>query len=199
MNTNMFSEAFHRVLKIVYLRHRHNRRIDYLIYILLKIARDKAFEQLLKMEKGKHTHRKCDIHKRHQRAVSYAVFATIEQLDNCAYRVSSETKPGECYMVQTVQLACTCQTKCQFCLACAHIYSCTCLDACTNTTVCKHMHLVHMKNKPNNIMDTSAPETQQLDYIESAATISFPLSVVQSGSNLQIFKIIAMTARIPKH
>ena len=52
MNTNMFSEAFHRVLKIVYLQHRHNRRIDYLIYILLKIVRDKAFEQLLKMEKG---------------------------------------------------------------------------------------------------------------------------------------------------
>ena len=36
MNTNMFLEAFHRVLKIVYLRHQHNRRIDYLIYILLK-------------------------------------------------------------------------------------------------------------------------------------------------------------------
>ena len=51
MNTNMFSEAFHRVLKIVYLRHQQNRRIDYLIYILLKISRDKAFEQLLKMEK----------------------------------------------------------------------------------------------------------------------------------------------------
>ena len=29
MNTNMFLEAFHRVLKIVYLRHQHNRRIDY--------------------------------------------------------------------------------------------------------------------------------------------------------------------------
>ena len=46
--------------------------------------------------------------------MSYAVLATIEQLDNCAYRVSSETKPGECYMVQTIQLACTCQTKYQF-------------------------------------------------------------------------------------
>ena len=65
MNTNMFLEAFHRVLKIVYLRHQHNRRINYLIYILLKISRDKAFEQLLKIEKGKATHRICDIHKRH--------------------------------------------------------------------------------------------------------------------------------------
>ena len=63
MNTNMFSESFHQVLKIVYLRHQHNRRIDYLIYILLKVARDKAFEQLQKTEKGKHTHRICDINK----------------------------------------------------------------------------------------------------------------------------------------
>ena len=91
--------------------------------------------------------------------MSYAVLATIEQLDNCAYRVSSETKSGECYTVQTIQLACTCQTKCQLCSACAHMYSC--LDACTNTTVCKHMHLVHMKSKPNNIMDTSSQEVQQ--------------------------------------
>ena len=80
MNTNMFSEAFHRVLKIVYLRHQHNRRIDYLIYVLLKIARDKAFEQFQKMEKGKTTHRICDIHKRHRRALSYAVLAIIEQM-----------------------------------------------------------------------------------------------------------------------
>ena len=55
MNTNMFSEAFYRVLKIVHLRHQHNRRVDYLIYIVLKISRDKAFEQLVKMEKGKNT------------------------------------------------------------------------------------------------------------------------------------------------
>ena len=52
------------------------------------------------------------------------------------------------------------------------------------------MHLVHMKNKPNNIVNTSAPEAQPLDYTESVATSSFPLSVIQSGSNLQIMKQI---------
>ena len=112
----------------------------------------------------------------------YAVLATIEQLVNCAYRVSSESKPGECYTVQTMQLACTCQIKCQVCSACAHMYSCTRLDACTNTTVCKHMHLVHMKNKPENIMDTF-PEKQPLDYFGRIATSSFPLSLAQSGSD----------------
>ena len=45
MNTNMFSESFHRVL---YLQHKHNRGGDFLLYTLLKIARDKAFDQLQK-------------------------------------------------------------------------------------------------------------------------------------------------------
>ena len=34
MNTNMYAESFHRVLKIVYLNLKHNRRVDSLIYVL---------------------------------------------------------------------------------------------------------------------------------------------------------------------
>ena len=66
VNTNMFLESFHRTLKVVYLEHKHNRRIDYLLHTLLKIARDKVFEQLMKLEKGKFTHRVSEINKRHK-------------------------------------------------------------------------------------------------------------------------------------
>ena len=45
VNTNMFVEAFHRVVKTVYLLHKQNWRIDNLLTVLLKIARDKAFER----------------------------------------------------------------------------------------------------------------------------------------------------------
>ena len=185
MNTNMYSEAFHRVLKVVYLRHQHNRRIDYLIYILLKSARDKAFEQLLKREKGKNTHRICDINKRHRNAISYALLATVNDLGNHAYKVSSQSRHGEYFTVQTIEFACTCQTKCQFCSACAHMYSCTCLDACTNTTVCKHMHLVHMQNNQRHTPESKTalgnPQTQT-EYLPS----SFP---VESSSALIMTKI----------
>ena len=34
VNTNMFVESFHRLLKIVYLQHKQNRRIDYLLNVL---------------------------------------------------------------------------------------------------------------------------------------------------------------------
>ena len=54
-NTNMFVESFHRTLKVVYLQHKQNRRIDFLLVILSKIARDKVFERLRKLEMGKKT------------------------------------------------------------------------------------------------------------------------------------------------
>ena len=173
MNTNMFSESFHRVLKIVYLRHQRNRRIDYLIYILLKVARDKVFEQLQKTEKGKHTHRICDINKRHRRAMSFAVLANVDDVGNDVYRVSSQSRHGIYYTVQRIKEVCTCKLKCQFCSACAQMYSCTCLDACTNTTVCKHMHLVHIQIQPKGCTHVSS-STISLQYYSKTSPTSFP-------------------------
>ena len=65
-NSNMYLESFHKVLKIIYLHHKQNRRIDSILATLMKIARDKAFERLLKMEMGKCTHRICEVNKRHK-------------------------------------------------------------------------------------------------------------------------------------
>ena len=60
MNTNMFVEAFHRKLKTVYFQKKQNRRVDRLVFTLLKIARDLIFEGLRKDEIGKRTHWKCE-------------------------------------------------------------------------------------------------------------------------------------------
>ena len=38
VNTNMHLEAFHRLLKVVYLGGKQNRRVDYLLSIIFKIA-----------------------------------------------------------------------------------------------------------------------------------------------------------------
>ena len=64
----MFVEAFHRVIKVIYLHHKQNRRVDVLLITLLKISRDKAFERFNKIEKGKRSHRVCEINKRHKAA-----------------------------------------------------------------------------------------------------------------------------------
>ena len=97
MNTNMHIKSFHRVLKMVYLQHKHNRQVDFLIYILLRIARDKAFDQLQKLEKGKLMHRICDIHKRHKGALSFVSLEVIELVNNNSYSISSQSWPGVTY------------------------------------------------------------------------------------------------------
>ena len=49
----MYLESFHAVLKILYLNHKLNRRIDNLLVPLLRVAREKAFECFRKQEMGK--------------------------------------------------------------------------------------------------------------------------------------------------
>ena len=52
INTNMYVETFHCVLKVVYLDSKQNRRMNHLLTVLLCLARDKAFERIQKLEKG---------------------------------------------------------------------------------------------------------------------------------------------------
>lgn len=53
LDTNMHVEAFHRVLKIDYLKHKQNRKIDHLLHILFKYTRDLVFKFLRKEIVGK--------------------------------------------------------------------------------------------------------------------------------------------------
>ena len=174
MNTNMHIESFHRVLKIVYLQHKHNRRVDYLIYILLRIAIDKAFDQLQKLEKGKLTHRICDINKRHKTALSFVSLAVIEVVNNNCYSISSQSRPGVIYSIERKEntTPCTCRLKCSYCYACPHIYTCTCLDACTNTTVCKHMHLIQMQQQISTYIQKGENRQTQLKYYNKVTNTS---------------------------
>ena len=51
INTNMFSEASHRVLKHVYMHGRHNKRLNHLLQILLAYFRDKRFDYVAKVRR----------------------------------------------------------------------------------------------------------------------------------------------------
>ena len=66
INTNMYVECFHRVLKYVYMKGHINKRLDSLLYMLMKYARDKAFDRIMKLEKGKRTKRTRSIYERHK-------------------------------------------------------------------------------------------------------------------------------------
>ncbi len=53
INTNMYVESFHKVIKYMYLKGKTNKRVDKCIQMLMKYERDKIFERLIKLEKGK--------------------------------------------------------------------------------------------------------------------------------------------------
>ena len=128
-NTNLFLELFHRLLKIIYLQHKQIRRIDFLISVLLKIARDKIFEQLTKLEKGKYSHSVAEINKRHKSA-----------LNMLSLNVSATQKmkhAGSSHHKQT-QLSCMPQMQ-------AIVYQLQCM--------CTHVHLyLHGCNSASNCL-----------------------------------------------
>lgn len=100
VNTNMFAEAFHCLLKVVYLHGKQNRRVDKLLHILFCIARNMIYDQMLKVEKGKMTHRKCEIQKRHKSAVEMISTCTVVQVSQNEWKVKSQVHNAVSYTVQ---------------------------------------------------------------------------------------------------
>ena len=162
VNTNMFLESFHRTLKVVYLQHKHNRRVDFLLHILLKISRDKVFEQLIKLEKGKYTHRVSEINKHHKSISTLEPLSeNIQAIDDLSWNVSSARDGSITYVVKIVKETCTCNLRCSMCGACVHMYTCTCIDSTLHATVCKHAHAIKTMTSNPSIAFTPA---SQVDY-----------------------------------
>ena len=142
INTNMYVESFHRTLKYVYMKGRINKRIDNLIHVLMKISRDKLFERLCKLEKGKISGRLSAIRKRHLASTKLS-FHLITRNTDMEWNVQSSDQKQD-YIVTVENLKCSqkCELVCRECAVCIHMYSCTCMDYLTNHTICKHIHLV---------------------------------------------------------
>lgn len=145
INTNMFAESFHRVLKHVYLKGTVNKRMDTLIHVLIRYSRDKAFDRILKMEKGKTTKRCSDIVKRHNLSLELSLNSVVpfnnDNNDN-KWHVKSSTKPITYSVEKSNPCESDCWIRCQLCGICIHDYTCTCPDSLLHGTICKHVHLV---------------------------------------------------------
>ena len=106
INTNMYLELFHRVLKYAYLKGTVNKRKDSTINMLLKYARDKLFDRLIKMEKGKNTSRLQTITKRHKSSLELPTSLVSPSSEQSVWNVKSATTVDN----YTVKLE---QDKCQ--------------------------------------------------------------------------------------
>ncbi len=144
INTNMFVEAFHKVFKYQYLKGKTNKRLDNCLLNLLKYVRDKTFDRLIKLTKGKVTARINIIQERHLRSLSLSS-GSVKTEDSNTWTVLAEDGKST-YNVSKLLETCAdqqnCQLKCQECRICVHMYVCNCPDSLITTTICKHIHLV---------------------------------------------------------
>ena len=147
INTNMVLESFHRVLKVVYLNHRQNRRIDNLLHVLLKINRDTIFNTLRKEEMGKVTHKSKEIIKRHTSAQQMMASNDVD-IQCCEetgkWKIRSSDGTGVYYDVVLVGKNDNCHLSCPECNVWVHMFTCSCVDAVLHNTICKHIHLLHL-------------------------------------------------------
>ena len=143
VNTNMYVEAFHRVLKYVYLKGKINKRLDKCVGILLKLARDKGFQRLHKLEKGKNTARIQQIMESHKVSLKMDPEKVKPTEEYLTWGVVSSDKTNTYHVTQINQhCSPTCSLRCEDCGICIHTFACNCPDALIRANICKHIHLV---------------------------------------------------------
>ena len=150
---------------------RINKRVDNLLYILMKISRDKAFDRLCKLQKGKISGRLTTIRKRRWESSYQTLSYQSISKDGKEWNVKSADGRQE-YSVVCEHDACQqkCQIVCNYCQVCIHMYTCTCMDFLIYHTICKRIHLICSNRQgrlnitlpATSMQDIGIPETKPL-------------------------------------
>lgn len=144
INTNMFSEAFHRVFKRVYLGGKTNKRIDNCLVNLVKFSRDKAFDRGIKLTKGKQTYRMLNVMAAHRQSLEIPD-SLVQKITEDKWIISSKNsqQKNEVFMVMpTCVDKDQCKMVCPDCKVCPHVLQCNCTDSIIRGILCKHVHAV---------------------------------------------------------
>ena len=140
LNTNMHIERMHRTIKYIYLKGLSNNRLDKSIYFIIKFIRDRMYDRLIILHKGKITKKISDLRKRHISSKNLQIGA-IFQVEDGVWNVQSE-RNAEIYRIEKVNEECTCRIICEHCKTCIHHYCCSCVDSSIKWNMCKHIHLL---------------------------------------------------------
>nr|CAI5847557.1 unnamed protein product [Callosobruchus analis] len=164
INTNMHIERMHQTIKYIYLEGKSIQRFDKTIHILMKFVKDKLFDRLISMNKGKITSKITELRKRHKNSQNMNI-TSVTQSEMGWHVPSSST--GEIYLIQELKINCNCKLSCSLCEACLHAYSCSCLDNSIRWNMCKHIHLVcqYKKSVGENCMNLTRNEDEENDLV----------------------------------
>jgi hypothetical protein len=181
INTNMYLEAFHYVLKYIYLNGKVNKRVDRCVHMLLKYARDKTFDRILKKEKGKTTAKITSINQRHKHSTSLSL-SKVKQISDTEWEFISSSTTA-IYTVTFLQQPCpalNCFLRCQQCKICIHSYTCNCPDSLIIASICKHVHFIATMISSTLSTTTTSLSSPTVTISSPTVTISSPTANISS-------------------
>ena len=161
INTNMLSEAFHRVFKRVYLGGEVGKRIDCCLVNLVKFSRDKAFDRAIKLTKGKQTYRLSNVVTRHRQSLEIND-SSVEKVAGDKWLLSSPTteqKHEVCLLDPNCVDNDQCKMICLDCKVCPHMFQGNCPDSLILGTICKHVHAVQRVTSENSQQQQASTRT----------------------------------------
>lgn len=175
-----------------------NKCLDNRLLNLLKYVRDKTFDRLIKLTKGKVTTRINKIQERHLCSLTLST-GSVKAEDSNTWTVLGEDRRSS-YKVSKLLDACNgqqnCQLNCQECNICVHMYVCNCPDSLIATTICKHIHLVcrystcqddnyagQWSEDGTYYSETQSTNQDEKNFAEKSAEIDFLKDCLKKASN----------------
>lgn len=194
INTNMYLEAFHKVLKYKYMGGRKCQRLDTCISLLLKVVRDLTFARFQKLVNGANCGKIADINSRHRQSLNIRS-ETISESDPNEWKVQSEENKNLKYVVRKEESLCEgCNLICSYCKICIHSYICSCIDSQTKLNMCKHIHAVYRYTSSNEEVLPKVSEKEVIAQIqESDSFQNFVEANKQSTDSIMKLKVSQMT------
>ncbi|XP_035225897.1 uncharacterized protein LOC118198347 isoform X4 [Stegodyphus dumicola] len=187
INTNMHVEAFHKILKYIYLEGKKSKRVDNSIKSLICYLEDKNFDRLLKYHKGKMTKKLSVSLKRHKEGMLLS--SNCVKLNDNNWKIKSSQSETVYYIKKNSEHNCTgkCVIFCRSCNECVSTFTCSCPDYTIQNNMCKHIHAVLISENKSvgaNVLYTGSLANFREIVNESAISVND--NTVEKNNNISV-------------
>ena len=146
-----------RDFKYKYSKGKVNRRVDKCLVNLLKFSRDKVFERITKLTKGKNSAKLKRVYRSHLESMNVPFTNVLKQQNEWTWVIESAVGKHE-HVVEESQNhprteKSSCRLSCLDCNVCSHMFRCQCVDYLKKGNICKHIHLLScymLQSEENN-------------------------------------------------
>lgn len=197
INTNMFLENMHKIIKYEYMDGKKVKRLDKTLHALQKFVTDKTVSRLIKVTKGHTSKHLIEIKKRHRNAMCSSDLK-MSVSDNCfIFHRKKDENPYLVYRQKDEDVCCG--LTCRYCNICWHTYECTCLDYVIKNMICKHIHFVRLKDlndQPVSNFLSKEEQSKELDMLVENLNSSSHVSNNSIVSDTEKKKILVKNAAL---